>query len=172
MPSSHTPFDFETTLRNSLPVLGRIALSLTKDPHRAKDLVQEAGTRMYLHRQSFVPGTNFMAWARVVLRNCYLSDMRRKSRRDRLDAGIPNFKSWQSPMRSLAPDRDFYLHEHLERAIADLRPIYRQPFLLFLRDMPYAKIAEIMNLPIGTVKSRIFTARQQLREVVRTINPA
>lgn len=143
--------------------LRRFALSLTRSAEDAKDLVQETVYRAYWNRERFTSGTNFKAWVMTIMRNAYVSSYRKASRR--LVVGQPDAHEIEnSPVHAIdnAAASNLSLKE-IHTKLKELPPMYRLPFTMFYRGYRYDEIARHMQVPVGTVKSRIFYARRKLR---------
>ena len=127
------------------------------------DLLQEAAIRMYRKYEQFEPGTNFEAWGRRVLYHVYCSQYRKRGRARRLRAAAPSSATWLNP-GDVDPDAGQH-HDHalVEELFERLTPCLSSAFELRYRGLAYHEIAEQLDLPVGTVKSRVFHARRQLR---------
>ncbi len=139
------------------------ALRLTRDPEAAKDLLQEAAFTAYKHRHQYQPGTDFLAWTRTIIRNTFLSDYRRKKRRRNLIETTHPHLNWTEQQVTYNPAESNLGVEFIMGLINELPVAFRHPFLLHYQGVRYREIADRMGIPIGTAKSRVFTARQQLR---------
>ena len=143
--------------------LRRFALSLTRSAEDAKDLVQETVYRAYWNRERFATGTNFKAWVMTIMRNAYVSSYRKASRRTVVRPGdAPELENSRAYAVDNKAASNLSLKE-IHAKLQELAPMYRLPFTMFYRGYRYDEIARHMQLPIGTVKSRIFFARRKLR---------
>ena len=143
--------------------LRRFALSLTRSAEDAKDLVQETVYRAYWNRERFTTGTNFKAWVMTIMRNAYVSSYRKASRRAVVgQADAPELENSPHHAVENSAASNLSLRE-IYAKLNELEPMYRLPFTMFYRGYRYDEIARHMELPIGTVKSRIFIARRKLR---------
>jgi RNA polymerase sigma-70 factor (ECF subfamily) len=145
------------------------AYKLTKDDSKAKDLVQEAAFKAYKNLARFKPGTNFKAWISTILRNTFINNYRRKK--------VRNITSEPVSTIMHKVDSEHYTDnegvvnvetQELYSIIQDLKPKYRQPFIMQYKGYEYSEIAEKMDIPVGTVKSRLFVARKKLQAAVRS----
>jgi RNA polymerase sigma-70 factor (ECF subfamily) len=148
-----------------LDALHNLAVYLTRNGPEAHDLVQETYVRAMRFSHRFQPGTHLRAWLFQILRNTFLTFYRRREREPALsEDGVPESGA---PMFHDAPDRDAEQTEvgtDLERALARLPEEFRTPLLLAeMEGMPLEEIAQVMDCPVGTVKSRIFRAKERLR---------
>jgi len=155
--------------------LYRTALGLCRNPTEAEDLVQETYLRAYRRFDSFVPGTNCLAWLRTILRNVFINHVTRGGREvpagdacavERGDAS----EAFAAPPAT--PDEEFFLqvldNRELARALDALPPSFRTVVRLAdVEGCSYREIAERCELPVGTVMSRLFRARRRLRRALQ-----
>lgn len=152
--------EFESGLLALIPQLRRRALNLSRDPSFADDLVQEALMRAWQNRSRFRMGSNLAAWMMTILRNCFLSDMRRMKR-------VRIAQERMIPQSAIAPDRADHMMRlrELSGDIASLPPEQRRPLLMVSIDAAsYAETADRCGCSVGTVKSRVSRARRRLLE--------
>ncbi len=158
--------------------LYRTALRMTRNPADAEDLVQETYLRAFRSLHQFRPGTNLRAWIFRILTNAYINEYRKRTRR---------------PTRASLDDlEEFYLYDHLvdsgvqpqserpedvviERistedvinSLDELSEDFRNVVLLAdVEGFSYREIAEILDIPIGTVMSRLYRARRRLQRLL------
>ncbi len=170
--------EFEAVVVPLLEPAYRAAYRMTGRAAEAEDLVQEASLLAWRGYGSFEKGTNFSAWFFRILTNAFLSRYR-KSRREgqpvTLD-DVPELYLWQKssaaglgeapgdPAGVLLAGLD---SERINGAIAALPKEYRVvAALYFLDDLSYQDIAEMIGVPIGAVRSRLFRARRQLQRAL------
>ncbi|MFQ5445505.1 MAG: RNA polymerase sigma factor [Saprospiraceae bacterium] len=152
--SSH----FDSLQHKLLP----FAYRLTNNVEDAKDLIQETALRAYNNKEKFEVGTNFRAWVTTIMRNTFINIYRKKKNRNTTSEPAD---SYVFVNEDNAVDNNAYsniMMVELYNILGKLDLIYRKPFLMFYEGYKYEEIADIMNLPVGTVKSRIFFARQKL----------
>jgi RNA polymerase sigma-70 factor, ECF subfamily len=156
----------EGTLRDQMlaavPSLRAFAISLTGNLDRANDLVQETLLRAWANLDRFERGTNLEAWLFTILRNLFHSEYR-KRRREVEDAD----GAFAAKLRT-QPDQQTHLdYEDLLTALAKLPPDQREALLLVgAQGMSYEEAAEVCNVPVGTIKSRVNRARNRLAELL------
>lgn len=150
----------------------RFALRLTRgDRDAADDLVQETFVAAYRAWHTFRPGSNARSWLFTICRNAFLRSRGRGAARHEVpatDLGALGESSLALPVEPVDP-RGVFGAEHLDaevtRAIDALPEEFREVLVLSdLGDLKYAEIAHVLDLPIGTVRSRLFRARRQLQE--------
>jgi len=155
-----TPADeaFRKELMAVLPHLRAFARGLSGRADFADDLVQEAAIKAWTARERYQPGTNMRAWTFAILRNHYLSELRRNKRQTNLDEGVAE------RMLVMDADQEGPLHlGDMETALQDLAPERREAVLLVgASGFSYEEAAEIAGCPIGTMKSRVARARADL----------
>lgn len=149
-----------------LPEMEAQALRLTKNPEQAKDLLQEAAYWAFKNRQQFQDGTNFRAWAKTIIHNTFFSQYRQQKRRDDLLKAKPLHNDWSIREVTYNPAEGTLGAEKIMELIQDLPVIFRHPFLLHFEGVKYREIANRMGIPVGTAKSRVFTARQMLQKQI------
>ena len=163
-----TQLQFNTALLGLHDKLLYYALSLTTDKEKANDLVQDTCLKALTYRQKFAANTNFKAWIYTIMKNTFINNYRRNLKtRNTFDGTNNEFhlkfqqdKTFQSP-------ESIYSSQEIMKCINKLEPEYNIPFNMFLDGFKYKEIAEDLNLPLGTVKSRIFFARKKLESVLK-----
>src|SRR5207253_2805624 len=155
--------DFARLLEGEIPRLRRYARALTRDVTRADDLVQSCLVRALAKQHLWQPGTNLRAWLFTILHNLHVNDTRCSLREgvrigDEDDPSIP----------AVVPNAVLSLElRDLERAIALLSEEQRQIILLVgLEGMRYETVAKVLDIPIGTVRSRLSRGRHALRKMM------
>jgi RNA polymerase sigma-70 factor, ECF subfamily len=152
--------DFSDLLEPQIPRLRRYARALTRDTHRADDLVQDTLVRALAKQDRWEPGTNLRAWLFTLMHNQYVNDMRRGNR----DAGAIDIDEVSASLVATTdPTASRQLHE-LERALGQLPAEQREVILLVgLEGLSYDDAAATLAVPIGTVRSRLSRGREALR---------
>lgn len=139
------------------------ALTLTTDVERAKDLLQETLLKALTYRDKFKPNTNFKAWVYTIMRNTFINDYRKNTKkRDTFESNDNDYHLIFSIDKVYpSPDSNYHFKEMTQK-INELEDEYRIPFKMFLEGFKYKEIADNLELPLGTVKSRIFFTRKKL----------
>jgi RNA polymerase sigma-70 factor (ECF subfamily) len=140
-----------------LPKLRVQALALTRNRTAAEDLVQDAVCNALSAQDSFCPGTNFAAWMHRILRNRFISNLRK--RRDTTDIDdVP-----AAALATEAPHEDRLALKELASAMTRLPADQREALVMVVvHGMSYEALAEATGCAVGTAKSRVFRARRQL----------
>ncbi|WP_216365199.1 MULTISPECIES: sigma-70 family RNA polymerase sigma factor [unclassified Roseobacter] len=140
--------------------LRRYALVLTRNPDSAEDLVQETLTKAIAAAHQWEPGTDLRVWLFRILHNTHISDMRKLQVRERAKPDLPE------PVTTPDPTLRIEVQEVLD-ALDQLPSEQRQPIILIaVEGMSYAEAAEALNIPAGTLYSRLGRGRAALREMM------
>lgn len=150
--------------------LHSFAYNLTKSQEEAKDLYQETAFRALTNKDKFTPGTNFKAWLFTIMKNIFINNYRKKVKSATIVDTTDNLYYINSGNVSLENDgsRNLFMEE-LQGIINQLEDSIRIPFEMHYDGFKYQEIADELNLPLGTVKSRIFFARKELKEQMRIL---
>ena len=140
-----------------LPKLRIQALALTRHKAAAEDLVQDTVVNALKAQASFIPGTNFPAWMHRILRNRFISDLRRR----RETSDIDNLS--EDRLSTNGGHEDIIALKELSSAMNRLPVDQREALMLVVvQGMSYEELAEATGVAIGTAKSRVFRARRTL----------
>lgn len=152
--------DFARLLEIEIPRLRRYARALTRDVSRADDLVQSCLTRAIAKQHLWQPGTDLRAWLFTILHNQHVNEVRRSVRE-----GVSVQVEDMAPVLMVQSNATAVLQlRDLEAAIAKLPQEQRQVILLVgLEGMRYEEVADVLGVPIGTIRSRLSRARGELR---------
>jgi RNA polymerase sigma-70 factor, ECF subfamily len=154
--------DFRRQIEQEVPRLRRYARALTRDIGQADDLVQSCLVRALAKEHLWQPGSNLRVWLFTVLHNLHINRVRRLMREQ--DNAI--VASASLALAQSEPSARLDLLD-VEQAIKKLPEVQRRVILLIgLEGMRYDEAAQILGVPIGTVRSRIARARQMLRELL------
>jgi len=169
---------FEEEAVPHLDAVYRFALRLSGAPDQAEDLVQETFLRAYKSWGQYTRGTAAKSWLFTICRNVFLRGRERRQRHDDIvtenvgrdgPGTNPVNPVWVSAL-GVDPEGDFFesiVDERIIAAIDHLPEEYRTAVVLSdLEGLPYADIAELMEVPVGTVKSRLFRGRRQLQKIL------
>jgi RNA polymerase sigma-70 factor (ECF subfamily) len=154
--------DFTELLERQIPKLRRYARALTHSSDRADDLVQDTLIRAIAKAHLWEAGTDLRAWLFAIMHNQHVNTVRRASRQETID--IEEMSS--SLIAASDPTASRQLRE-LERAIACLPAEQREVILLVgLEEMSYQEAAQVLGVPVGTVRSRLSRGRDALRRLM------
>lgn len=154
--------DFKRELTEVIPHLRAFARGLCGRPDAADDLVQEAMLKAWAARDRFEPGTSMRAWIFVILRNAYLTDMRRNKFHGEYDEVVAE-RILTAPAGQEEPIHLSDMH----RALMTLPPERREALLLVgAGGFSYEEAAQICECAVGTIKSRVGRARATITEML------
>jgi RNA polymerase sigma-70 factor, ECF subfamily len=164
---------FEEEALEHADQLYRIALRLSGSQQTAEELVQETYLRAFRGWRGYRPGSNLAAWLATILRNVFLDEARKQSRRP--------------AQESFEDTSEYYLYNHLSEAgaepqeavlnrlsggaiaesLGDIPPVFREVVVLVdIGDFSYQDAADILGIPIGTVMSRLHRGRRALKQAL------
>lgn len=158
--------EFQDRLNQLSSVLNTFAYNLTKNVEDAKDLFQETAFRALSNRDKFRPGTNFKAWLFTIMKNIFINNYRKKMKSNTIQDSTDNMYYINAGgMVSNQAESNIMMSE-LQRMIHSLDETLRIPFVMHYEGHKYQEIADSLDLPLGTVKSRIFFARKELKDMI------
>ena len=158
--------NFQSEVKTATVVLKPHAMRLTRDINDAEDLFQETIVRALTNEDKFQEGTNIKAWLFTIMKNIFINDYRKKSKRNTVIDTTDNLYYLNaSTTISNAGERAFVMND-IRNALMKISNELRVPFLMHYKGYKYHEIAEQLNLPLGTVKSRIFFARKELKDLL------
>jgi len=148
------------------------ALMLTANRDDAQDLLQDTTLKVLDNQEKFVDNINFKGWVLTVMRNIFINNYHKLVRTqtivdqsvDLYNLDVINDSGFSSPDSS-------YEIKEITKAIDELMDDLKIPFSMFLKGYKYNEIAEKLDVPLGTVKSRIFFARQELQKKLKSFHP-
>jgi RNA polymerase sigma-70 factor (ECF subfamily) len=162
---------FEKEALPYLDTVYRVALRLAGDSTQADDLTQETMFKAYRAWHQYKQGTNVRAWLLTILRHTFINEYRRDKHRG-ATVDITEFEQFTvfHDVQEVDPEGRFFdkiVDEEVLRAVDQLPEEFRECLVLSdIADLSYAEIADVMKVPVGTVKSRLFRARQALQRVL------
>jgi RNA polymerase sigma-70 factor (ECF subfamily) len=142
-----------------------VIFRMIQSSEEAEDIVQETFLRVYQHRNSFDFRHCFSTWLYTIALNLARNELRKRKRFKFFDIFDMQGKETEIAVEMKLPSN---LPQALERAMENLPEKYKTAFLLRdVQELPYEEVAQIMNIPLGTVKSRVNRARAILREKLK-----
>lgn len=159
---------FEEKLVGLQGNLLNFAYQLTTDREQAEDLLQDTTLKALDNEEKYVDNVNFKGWIFTIMRNIFINNYRQTVRKatvidkteDLYHLNISQDSGLESPEGSFAV-------KEINAVLNSYEEEYRVPFNMFVAGYKYNEIAEKLNLPLGTVKNRIFIARRRLREQLK-----
>ena len=160
--------EFESNFHKLTSPLNAFAYNLTKNSEEAKDLYQETAIRAITNKEKFKPGTNLKAWLFTIMKNIFINNYRKKTKKSTIIDNTDNLYFINSGSSVIDNDagRNILLDE-LNVMIEGLDESIKTPFIMHYTGFKYQEIAEKLKLPLGTVKSRIFFARKELKQMIK-----
>ena len=147
--------------------LHTFAYNLTKNNEDAEDLFQETAYRAITNKEKFQPGTNLKAWLFTIMKNIFINNYRKKVKKRTIIDTTDNdyyINSGSNAINNTAESK--IMMDELNDMIEDLDDSIKVPFEMHHIGYKYQEIADKLRLPLGTVKSRIFFARRELKQMV------
>ena len=142
----------------------RFAYKLTSDREGANDLLQETSLRALDNEDKYVPDTNFKGWMYTIMRNIFINNYRKVVRDQTFVDHTDNLYHLNSSQESgFDSTEQAYDMREIHKVVNNLPKEYKIPFAMHVSGFKYREIADKLNLPLGTVKSRIFFTRQRLQ---------
>ncbi len=143
------------------------AFKLTSDKDKASDLVQDTTLKALDSEDKFAENVNFKGWLFTIMRNIFINNYRRSVRENTvLDTTEGLFHLNSAQEASETPDGSYTVSE-ISEIIQKIPQEFSKPFQMHVAGYKYEEIADQLGLPLGTVKSRIFTTRHQLRALLK-----
>jgi RNA polymerase sigma factor (sigma-70 family) len=159
--------EFNEILLSNANSLKPFAINLTKDTEAANDLYQETLYKALSNHEKYHAGTNIRAWLFTIMRNIFINDYRRKVKQRTIFDNTPNDYLINLPQLAVKNTSESDLRvKEIQNAIRQLPEIFKTPFLLYFDGYKYNEIADLLQEPLGTIKSRIHFARKLLKEQI------
>ncbi|CAI8258453.1 MAG: RNA polymerase subunit sigma [Bacteroidetes bacterium MED-G17] len=164
-----TSVDFDKQVQQQERPLMNYALQLTKDFEDAKDLVQETMLKAFTYKSKFKEGTNLKGWLYTIMKNSFINNYRRIVKRNTfIDTTDSTYHMDIEGYYTENKGTNNFLRRDMEYAIEQLPEDLQVTFNYNRQGFKYHEIADILNIPIGTVKTRIFVAKRKLRKHLRS----
>lgn len=162
---------FEDRLVGLKGNLLNFAYQLTSNKEQAEDLLQDTALKALDNEEKYVDNVNFKGWIFTIMRNIFINNYRQKVRQstvidqteDLFHLNVCQESGLETPEGTVAV-------KEITIIINSFPEEFRVPFNMFVAGYKYNEIAERLNLPLGTIKSRIFCARKKLREELKDYN--
>lgn len=145
------------------------ALKFTNDVEDANDLVQDTLVKAIRFYKNFQEGTNIKGWLFVIMRNTFINNYRRIAKTRTLITQTDEISSvnlMHSSTKNQAEGK--FIVGDINKALASLPEAYHTPFVKYFEGYKYHEIADMLQIPLGTVKTRIFVAREMLKKYLKT----
>jgi|SRR5690554_925046 len=158
--------EFNNTLMSIESYLLAFAMSFTKNIEDAKDLTQETMLKAIRYKDYYKPKTNFKAWVFTIMKNTFINQYRRKVRSNTIFDNSTDFYLLNNSSDGRNSPYNHIASKEVADKLSILEDEYREPFEMHYEGFKYKEIAEKLDIPLGTVKSRIFIARKKLMDAL------
>lgn len=159
--------EFNRQFNNMASLLHSFAYNLTKNVEDAKDLYQETAFRAMTNQDKFRAGTNLKAWLFTIMKNIFINNYRKKVKSNTIIDSSDNLFYLNSGTGLISNDAESnIMMKEIIAMVENLEESIKIPFLMHYQGFKYQEIADDLDLPLGTVKSRIFFARKELKELI------
>jgi RNA polymerase sigma-70 factor (ECF subfamily) len=158
-----TAIEFGNLVTSHSSFLEGVAIKFTKDREEASDLTQDTYLKALSNREKYRPGTNIKGWLYTIMKNTFINQYRKRKTRNTFSDETENqfFINQKEAHKDSRPD-SYVDREEIEKVVDNTDPHYVDSFMMHFEGFKYEEIAEILGIPLGTVKSRIFLARKKL----------
>ena len=145
-------------------LLRPFAYNLTHSHEETEDLIQDTFCRALMNQDKFSEGTNLKGWLFTIMRNIFINNYRKKRRNIMVNDVSDNQYLLNTPTTIVRNGSDrVFLSEYISKAMTGISEDFTGPFMMYFNGFRYTEIAEKLDLPLGTVKSRIFFARKEMQ---------
>jgi RNA polymerase sigma factor (sigma-70 family) len=158
--------EFNDSLISLESYLKSFAMTFTRNREDANDLTQETMLKAISYRDYYTPQTNFKAWVFTIMRNIFINQYRRKVKSGTIFDHSADLFLLSNATDGSNSTYNYILAKELNKQIGQLTDEYKRPFQMHHHGFKYKEIADELNIPIGTVKSRIFIARKKLMDLL------
>ncbi len=148
------------------------ATKLCGDRDEALDIVQDAAIKAYKYRNRLESSKRFKSWVHTIVKRTYIDLYTKTTRRRKLLEQAPSGVA--NPMAKTVKNLGVSKLKlaHLMKRIKDVKEIYKKPFFLYHDGYSYEEIAEKLDVPLGTIKSRIYAAKKKMQSRLKTMRAA
>lgn len=159
--------EFNLAITNHYSSLALFTNKFTKNEEDSRDLIQETIMKALSNRNKFKKGTNIKAWLFTIMRNTFINSYRKnKNRKTFNDITESEFFLNKKDDHTFNNPIESYNYNELQLLVDSLPEKIKIPFQLYCQGFKYDEIAEKGQVPIGTVKNRIFQARKQVQQMM------
>lgn len=163
-----TTLKFNHNLAQIQSLLFAFAMKLTNNNREdANDLYQETVMRAFASKERFEEGTNFKAWVTTIMRNCYINEYRKRRTRNQMEQPLEDSQEVAVRQAVRNDAGTIIMMKELHVMLNNMDDAHRIPFEMFFNGYEYQEISEQLDLPMGTVKSRIFFARKKMKDMIQ-----
>jgi len=156
----------QTDITQYESLLRPFAFNLTRNMQETEDLIQDTFCRALANQEKFSDGSNMKGWLFTIMRNIFINNYRRKQRGNYV---MNEYKQDNIHRMERNGSERIFLAEDIDKAMQGMNEDFIRPFMMHYNGFQYNEIAEQFDLPLGTVKSRIFFARKELQAKLRSM---
>ncbi len=160
--------EFGTLILSHQSFLQQLAMKLTKSFEDSNDLMQETYFKALKNKDKFQEGTNIKGWLYTIMKNTFINAYRKKKNQNTFVDETDNkyFINMGETEKSVQTD-SVVDREYMMKQINSVEKTYVETFMMYYNGYKYEEIAEILEIPLGTVKSRIFLARRKMMDKLK-----
>ena len=160
-----TALEFQHSIVQHISSLERFTRKFTSSQEESEDLVQETILKALTYREKFKPNTNLKGWLYTIMKNTFINNYRKAQRSRTMydDTDSLYYLNVEDKHTFTNPERTS-IYRDIWSNVADIRKEYLEPFVMHTEGFKYEEIAEKLDIPIGTVKNRIFHARKEIQK--------
>jgi len=146
----------------------QLAMKLTKSTEDSNDLLQETFFKALKNKDKFQEGTNIKGWLYTIMKNTFINAYRKKKNQNTFVDETDNkyFLNYREGEKTVETDA-VVDQEYIMKQINSVEKTYVETFMMYYNGYKYEEIAEILDIPLGTVKSRIFLARRKMMDKLK-----
>ena len=155
---------FQHSIVQHTPALETFTRRFTNSYEESQDLVQETILKALTYRDKFKPNTNLKGWLYTIMKNTFINNYRKVQRSKTMYDNTESlyFLNVEDSHTFSSPEKTS-IYNDIWSSVEDIREEYLEPFKLHTEGYKYEEIAEQLDIPIGTVKNRIFHARKEIQ---------
>jgi len=156
---------FENIYKNNIEALHSFAIKLTRNKMDADDLVQETAIKAYRNFKSYKTNQCFKNWSFTILKNTFITKYNKRKKKNLVTTPIEDLTGISQELLKTEP-QSFSERKlkFVKKSIDNLSAKSKKPFKMYINGYTYKEISEYLNIPVGTVKSRINFARKKLKQ--------
>ncbi|WP_421754004.1 RNA polymerase sigma factor [Croceimicrobium sp.] len=160
--------EFSSMIIGHQDFLRQLALKLTKSNNDSDDLMQETLFKALKNREKFQEGTNIKGWLYTIMKNTFINAYRKRKNQNTFIDETENkyFINMRETEKSVSTD-SIVDHKYVMKQVNSIDKTYLETFMMYYNGYKYEEISEILDIPLGTVKSRIFLARRKMMDKLK-----
>lgn len=165
-----TAIEFNYLIYSTAKSLKPFAMKMTHDLDDANDLLQDSLVKAITNREKFSEGTNVKAWFYTIMKNTFITNYQKIVRRKTFTDSTDNlhYLNSSSTLTDNKANSNITLKE-IRKEIDKLESEFKTPFMMYFNGYKYNEIADMLEIPIGTVKNRIHIARKELKGSLKSL---